>query len=394
MIPRLKPQLGLAELFAALRLSGADDLTQFEAAFARLMGQAEAIAFPYGRTGLMLLLQAMGLRDRDIICPAYTCVVVPHAIVHSGNTPVFVDCASGDFNMDLEAAEASVSNRTGAVIATSIFGYPVNLDRIDAFKAKHPDIIVIQDCAHSFAAEWRGRPVQREGAAAVFGLNISKILCSVFGGMITTDDLAMAQRLRTLRNEKLTPPSLTKSARRLAYLLAVYPTFWDAIYGAVNRLERSGLLNRFTTYYDDTVIDMPVDHLEAMCKIEARVGLANISRYAEAIARRRAAASFYFDNLKTRPDFVLPPQVKGATYSHFVVRVSDRQKWLSLGLDRGAQLGQLIEYNIPEMQAYGAHPAEAFPVAAEYARSTINLPVWGGEPVARKTLHSLGQWDD
>ena len=83
MIPRLKPALGLSELFAAFRLPHKDDVEQFEQAFALLMGQRYALAFPYGRTGLMLLLESLGLKDKEIIYSAYTCVVVPNAIEYS-----------------------------------------------------------------------------------------------------------------------------------------------------------------------------------------------------------------------------------------------------------------------------------------------------------------------
>ena len=88
MIPRLKPKLGIREIAAALRPPRRDDVEQFEKAFAELMGQKFALAFPYGRTGLIFLIQALGLKDKEIICPAYTCVVVPHAIVYSGNKPI------------------------------------------------------------------------------------------------------------------------------------------------------------------------------------------------------------------------------------------------------------------------------------------------------------------
>ena len=78
MIPRLKPTIGLTELLAALRPPHKDDVERFEQSFAKLMGQKYAFAFPYGRTGLMFLLEALGLEGKEIICPAYTCVVVPH----------------------------------------------------------------------------------------------------------------------------------------------------------------------------------------------------------------------------------------------------------------------------------------------------------------------------
>lgn len=111
MIPRLRPTLGWQELLAAWTPASSEDVARFEAAFAELMGVMHAIAFPYGRTGLVILLETLGLKNREVICPAYTCVVVPHAIVYSGNEPVFIDSQDHDFNMNLDLAEAAIGEQ-------------------------------------------------------------------------------------------------------------------------------------------------------------------------------------------------------------------------------------------------------------------------------------------
>lgn len=389
MIPRLKPTIGARELVAACHPPRRNDVERFERSFAELMGQKHALAFPYGRTGLMLLLEALGLDDKEIICPAYTCVVVPHAITYSGNKPVFIDCEVDGFNMDLNIAEQAINEKTGAIIATSLFGYPVNLDQLDEIRKRHPHIFIIQDCAHSFAAKWNGRPVQKEGIAALFGLNISKMLTSIFGGMVTTNDKRLYQKLRTLRDNMLRPADWKKGLHRLLYLIAVFPSFWEPLYGFVNHLERLGAIDYFVRYYNEFEIEMPKDFLQQMAPVEARTGCVNIRRYKHIVQLRRETAQYYFNNLHTIPGFRLPFQSPEATYSHFVVRVHDKNKWLQKGIHKGVQLGWLIEYNIPEMKAYGAHTPEEFPVAANYARTTINLPVWGGEKIARKTVKIL-----
>lgn len=384
MIPRLKPTLGFRELRAALQPGHPEDIGRFENAFAALMQQKHALAFPYGRTALLMMLRALGLKNSKIICPAYTCVVVPHAITLSGNAPVFIDCAPDSFNMDLDKAEAAITGETSALIATSIFGYPVDLDRLAAIRKRHPHIQILQDCAHSFSAEWHGRPVQKQGIAAFYGLNISKTLTSVFGGMVTTDDTDFYDELKTIRERYVQKPSWRKTFRRLAYLYASWITFFEPIYGFINRMERSGFLDRFVRYYDDSKIDMPADYLEGMCSLEARVGRANTRRYSHVIRNRREAARYYQNNLEDREEFKLPPLVEGATYSHYVIQVHDRRQWLEACLRKGLQLGWLIEYNVPEMPAYGSHAPEEFPISAHYARNSINLPVWGGEPLAQR----------
>jgi perosamine synthetase len=391
MIPRFKPALGRSEFRACFSLPKKDDVIRFEINFAQLMDQKYALAFPYGRTGLFLLLEALGLKNKEVICPAYTCVVVPHAIVFSENIPVFVDCERGGFNMDLDQVSAKITPRTGAIIATSLFGYPVNLDKLDKIRKDHPQVHIIQDCAHSFAAEWKGKPVQKEGIAALFGLNISKTLTSIFGGMITTDNEDIYQKLKNIREQRLKRPDRGKGIRRLLYLLAVYPAFWAPVYGLINRMERSGLLNYFVQYYDDTKIDMPSDYLEEMCGIEARVGTANIDKYETIVDNRTTAAKYYFEHLADKPDIRLPPKVEGATYSHFVIQVHDREEWLQYAIRKGVQLGWLIEYSIPEMNAYGGHRPKEFPVAAKYAETSVNLPVWGGVKIGKELIKKLNK---
>jgi len=389
MTPRLKPTIGIKELVAAFHPPHRDDVERFEQLFAKLMGQKYALAFPYGRTGMMLLFEALGLKEKEIICPAYTCVVVPHSILYSGNTPVFVDCEQGSFNMDLGKAEKAITKKTGAIISTSLFGYPVDLDKLDALKKKYPRIMIIQDCAHSFAAEWKGRPVQKVGVAAVFGFNISKMLTSIFGGMINTDNEELYSKLRRLRDKTLHPADLKKSLRRLAYLISVFPALWGPVYGIINSMERYRLIDYFVKYYDEFKIDMPADYLQQMTALEARVGRANITLYEKIIENRKAAARYYFNNFDDNPEIILPPQVPGATYSHFVVQVKDRNGWLKEGIRKGIQLGWLIEYSIPEMKAYGGHDPIKFPVAGKYSRSTINFPLWGGEKMATRITRQL-----
>jgi len=381
MIPRLKPRLGLRELLAAFLPPRRGEVARFESDFAAHMGQRHAVAFPYGRTGLALLLEALGVKGKEVICPAYTCVVVPHAVVASGNEPVFVDSRPDDFNMDLGLAERAIGPATAALVATSLFGYPVDLDRLGDLRRRHPHVAVIQDCAHSFNAEWHGRPVQRAGDAAVFGCNISKLMTSVFGGVVTTDSDALADSLRRVRDAKVRRPPWTKGLRRRLYLASVYPAFAGPVYGFVNWLERSGLLDRFTRYYDEGRIDMPADYLRGLTAVEARVGRSQLRRLGAVIAHRRRVAALYDEALRGTPGLRLPPPVPGATYSHYVARCRDREGLIAALLPRGVQLGRLIEYCIPDMPAYRERPGalQDCPAAREMARTAVNLPLHVGE---------------
>ncbi|MEQ1652039.1 MAG: DegT/DnrJ/EryC1/StrS family aminotransferase [Hyphomicrobium sp.] len=383
MIPRLRPAVTLADVSAAVR--GADSVEAFEQAFAVLMGQRFAVAFPYGRTGLLLLLEALGLQNREIICPAYTCVVVPHAIVLSGNTPVFVDSASDSFNMNLDAAEAAITADTGALIATSIHGYPVDLDRLTELRQRHPHVLIIQDCAHSFAAEHRGHPVQQAGVAAIFGLNVSKLMTSIFGGMVTTDDALLARRLRDVRAARLSAPSLLRGPQRAAYLAAATLALTPTLFTIVDRIRQRGLIDRYTEYYDETVIDMPADYLIGMSRAEASVGVRQAAAYPAIIEHRRRIAGLYDDLLRGHSEIMPPPLVDGATYSHYVPRVADPLRVCAEMAKAGIELGRLIDYCVPDMPAYAAYvrPGDTYAITRLLNREVINLPLHVDDETAR-----------
>lgn len=377
MIPRFRPTVGLAEFAALARVWERDSVERHERAFARALGQAHAIAFPYGRTGLRLLLEALDIGQAQVVCPAYTCVVVPHAIVAAGAEPVFVD-SGPDGNMDLEAAERSIGPETRVLIATSIFGHPVDLDRLDALRARHPDIVVLQDCAHSFACEWRGRPVQATGSAAIFGCNISKVATSIFGGMVTSDDASLAERIRRRRDSRVAPPSRMRAAMRGLYFIAAATAFSPAGYWLVDLLRRTNLLSALEDYYDPDTIDMPPDHLIGMTGAEARVGAVQSERLAQMIEARRRAASFYREALGDIPALRFLPSPDGSSFSHLPVLVADPDGLRKKARTVGVELGRIIDYVCPAMPCYRRPSMEAsWPMAMHLASHVINLPIYG-----------------
>lgn len=380
MIPRLGPRAGLREFAATFLPTDAGEVEAFEREFAAAMGAAQAVAFPYGRTALLLLLEALGVSGREVIVPAYTCVVVAHAVVTGGNEPVFVDCAPGSFNMDLEAASRAVTQRTAAILPTSLYGHPVDLDALDRFRSAHPGVRVIQDCALGYNASWRGRPVHLDGDAAIYSFNAGKILFSIFGGMATTGDYALADRLRQVRASRMSMAGFSKSLRRRAYLAASLCAFHPAVYGAVHALTRLGLLDRFVKYFDKTVIDMPTGYLEAMAPVEAKVGRIQLRSYAENMAGRTAMAELYARELAGLPHVILPPQDEEATWSHYVIRVEKREALVAYAAGRGVELGTLFPYAVPSLGAYRHRKGSLglYPEAQRLARTVVNLPLSAG----------------
>ncbi len=382
MIPRLKPYFNQHEIGAFLKHNQLA-VSEFEKAFARKFQCVDAVAFPYGRSALWAFLQSQSMEGKQIIQPAYTCSVVAHATVLSGNTPVFVDNSLFDYNMQLEGLEAAITADTLAVIPTHIFGYPVDIQSVQKIVKTAQNryghkIWIIQDCAHSFGASFEGTLVINAGDCALFGLGISKIISSVFGGMMTFQDSKLADRVRAYRDEHFHPTSWLKTIKRLAYLLAVYPAFNDGFYGMVYWMqEKTAILNRLTkAYHLDEEIRFPPDAMEQLLPSEAAVGLVQLEKYDAMIQRRREIAAYYNEHLKVPKEWVLPPLVEGATYSHYAIRVPEREETINKLASKGIQAGRVIEYSIPHLKSYQSYTRGiGFSHAELCSRSMINLPI-------------------
>jgi perosamine synthetase len=380
MIPRFKPWLGWPE-FRALFRRNRGAVERFEQEFARTFDAVDAVAFPHGRSALWAFLKALGVKDAEVVMPAYTCSVVAHAISLSGNQPRFVDIRPDDYNMDLDLLPAALSERTRAVVATHLFGYPLDLERVEEIIAAAEvrygsKIWLIQDCAHSFGASWKGRLVGSSGDVAFYGLNISKMMTSIFGGMLTFGTLELAAQVRDWRDAHFLKPTWRKELHRRLYLLAVYVAFSKPAYAFTWWLqEKTPLLNRLTkSYHLDEGIRFPPDFNERMINVEAAVGLEQLKRYPQIIARRRTIAAYYDRYLLRQPGWVSPPLIEGATYSHYVMQVPQRAAAVAALARQGIQLGELIQYSVPDLSSY-RDGATYFPVSGHSAAVTVNLPI-------------------
>ena len=210
MIPRLKPYFDFQEVKTAFKF-GEKALEKFEREFAQTFKTKYALAFPYGRSAIYAILKALNIENSEIIIPAYTCIVVPHAVVLSGNIPRFVDTKSDDYNLDLDEAIKKINDKTKAIIPGNIFGYPVDLDKLEKIKQVKKDVLIIQDCAHCFDAEFQGKSICNQRDIAIFGLNISKQISSVFGGMLTTNNKELYQKIKEYRDKRFKKPSFLRS---------------------------------------------------------------------------------------------------------------------------------------------------------------------------------------
>lgn len=181
------------------RLQG-DEVAEFEQRFAAMHGCAHGIAVVNGTVSLRLALIAAGLRAEDeVIVPTYTFLSTASAVVEANAVPVFVDVDLQTFNIDAGEVEAAITPRTRAIIPVHFAGQPADMDAILAIAARH-DLFVLEDAAHAHGASYRGRPAGSIGHAASFSFQSSKNLTSGEGGIIITNDEAIAHACRSMHN--------------------------------------------------------------------------------------------------------------------------------------------------------------------------------------------------
>ena len=180
-------------------------LDAFEAAFARFCGVSHAVAVNNGTTALHLALTALGIGPGDeVLVPNLTYIASANAVTYCGAKPVFIDCEPLTLNLDPDRIEARITPRTRAIIPVHLYGHPADMDRIMKLAARY-DLLVIEDAAEAHGATCRGRPVGSFGNCATFSFYGNKIITTGEGGMVVTDDAALAVRLRLYRGQGLDP---------------------------------------------------------------------------------------------------------------------------------------------------------------------------------------------
>lgn len=175
-------------------------VTEFEERFAAYCGAEHGIAVCNGTVALHLALVALGIGPGDeVIIPDFTMASSAFAICYCGAKPVFVDACERTWNIDSRAIEAKITSRTKAVMPVHIFGNPCDMHSIAAIAQKY-DIAVLEDAAEAHGAEYNGKRTGRLGNIAAFSFFANKNVTTGEGGMVVTDDAALAQRCRYFKN--------------------------------------------------------------------------------------------------------------------------------------------------------------------------------------------------
>lgn len=170
----------------------------FEAAIARELGVGHAVMVNHGTTALMLAVRALELTG-EVIVPSYSWTATAGALVWNGIEPVFADVMPGRLTLDPAAAEAAITPRTSAIMPVNVFGVPPEIEAFEELGRRYR-LPILYDSAQGLGSRYRGSRCGGFGAAECYSLSPTKVVTAVEGGLVTTDDEALAAAVRSMRD--------------------------------------------------------------------------------------------------------------------------------------------------------------------------------------------------
>ncbi len=353
-------------------------LRSFEGAFAAFVGVRHAVSFAAGRVGLYGILRSLGIGAEDeVLVPVPTHIVVANAVRYTGARPVYVDCDLSNYGVDLNQAEERVTPRTRALLVQHTFGIPVNMDDARALAERH-GLHLIEDCVHALGATFNGTQVGAFGRAAFFSTEETKTISTTMGGVVTTDDAELAERLREFQRS-CARPSPGQAASCLLKLV---------VYHALTE-PRTHVLARATyelggrhhplprpTEAAERRGERPSDITKRLSNGQAAVGLTQLAALEANLAHRRLIADRYRALLAPHglrlPE---PPRASEPAYVRYPVWVEDRQA-VHRAMGTRVVLGTWFTSVLEEAVAprCGGYLPGSCPRAEDAARHLVNLP--------------------
>lgn len=358
---------------------------EFEAKWSAFTGAEHSVAVTSCTTALHLSLAALGFGPGDeAIVPAFTWIATANVVEHLGGRVVFCDIDLATFNIDIAELERKITSRTKAIIPVHLFGLAADMAPILDL-AKRRGLWVVEDAACGFGALYHGRHVGTFGDAGCFSFHPRKAITTGEGGMITTNDAALAERMRRLRDHGAAMSDLQRHLGPKPYLLADHP---DAGYN------------------------------QRMTDIQGALGSAQMERAEAILVERRRLAAVYDEAFAALDGLRTPAALEGHTHGYqsypclfepepitpdSVPRIREaRNEWMDVLQQRGVSTRpgthavHMLSYY---RKTYGLEPHD-FPNAYAANDCSISLPLFNGmtEAEQRHAIDAVSEswrrWDD
>lgn len=318
------------EIFATGMLTKGKYLRQFEERLAEYLGVKHAVGVSSCTLGLVLTYQGLDLsrfgeaqHRNEVIVPSFTFMATVHPLVWLNAAPVFVDIDPHTWNIDPARVEEVITPRTKGIVAVHNFGNPADVEALEEIARRH-HLRLAFDAAHGFGALYQGRPVGRFGDAEVFSITPTKLLVAGEGGVVATNDDALAEHIRTGREYG----NDGHYGSNFAGLNARMPEF-NAILGlkSLEMLEENAQRrNQVVRWFRERLERLPGITFQAIrpgnrCSYKDLSVLVDESKFC--LARDQLAQALQAENIDTRK-YHDPPVHTHRTYRHLRERYDNR----------------------------------------------------------------------
>jgi dTDP-4-amino-4,6-dideoxygalactose transaminase len=334
-----------------------------------------------GRVGLYAILKAWGVGPGDeVILPAFTCVVVPNAVLYLGAKPVYVDIDEKSLNTTLLRIKDARTDKTKAVICQNTFGLSSEVDAIASWAANE-GLLSVEDCTHGFGGTYHGRPNGSYCDAAFFSSQWNKPVSSGIGGFVVARNEKLAEGLSKLES-RLAKPSTSELMSLKAQLWARGNLLSDGTYWTLLKLyrwlSRTGVITGSSSAEEIDGATMPKDYFKGMSELQAGTVAGAIAKLDQDNRERRDAAERYSAFLAGHGKYhVDAALVEDHMFLKYPILVRDRHAFFQAAEKFRVELGDW--FNSPlhpvqgDLSAWGLDIAR-FPNARHVAAHIVNLP--------------------
>lgn len=349
-IPLSKPDITDLEIEYVTQVLKTPDLSlgprlvEFEAKMAKFIGVKQAVAVNSGTSALHLIIKSLDIKDGDeVITTPFSFISSANCILFERAKPVFVDIDPLTLNIDVNRIEERMTAKTKAILAVDVFGYPADWDKLERI-AKEYNLKLVEDSCEALGAEYRGKKAGTFGDAAAFAFYPNKQMTTGEGGIIVTRNREIADLCRSLRNQGRT--------------------------GSDEWLEHESLGYNYR-----------------LSDINCALGIAQMERIEELLAKRERAARVYDARLKDWAEVSIPLSTPGVKRSWFVYVIvladgysrENRDEILKSLRERGIGCSNYftpIHLQPFYAKLFGFKPGD-FPVTERVSARTIALPFYG-----------------
>ena len=379
-----------------------DTELEYKTGLAKHLNAAPDNIFLYwkGRVALYALLQAMGVGENDeVILPAFTCVVVPNAILYLKARPVYVDIDPLTYNMDVEKMEAAITPKTKVLISQNTFGFSSNVEKICEIARRH-QLLTIEDCTHGFGGTYKGQPNGTYCDAAFFSTQWNKPFSTGIGGFALVSKTDLKTKLESV-NSTLEPTTI-KDTLSLSILYFVREKiltekrYWRMV-KLYRWLSKYKLVQGSSSGIEIETAQMPSHYFKGMSTAQMKKGIANLAHLDAMLSLRKSNAAIYSEYLKSKgKTFVPVEQFPDHSFLKYPFLVEERATVMRLAEEDKIPLG---EWFCSPLHPVGHHfeqwhlNPDDFPNAKYAAERMLNLPT--DIKNAQRVLDFLdktGQW--